>query len=124
MLVNALKFMVQSVLIGSFIYLISLMILNPSKEIVSVWIASLLIGLATCAHLTKIPPYLADLVQLVVGTVAFTAVAVMNGWISLSVTDILLYAASIVIIIMIIQGVFILISVRDSQKINKKLDNK
>lgn len=124
MLGNALKFMVQSVLIGSFIFLVSLMILDPSKEIVSVWIASLMIGLATCAHLTKMPPYLAGLIQLVVGTGAFTTVAVMNGWISANLTDILFYAASIVVIILIIQSIFIIMAIRDSKEINKKLNDK
>ena len=117
MLGNALKFMVQSVLIGSFIYLVSFMILEPSREIMSVWIASLMIGLATCAHLTKMPPYLAGLIQLVVGTGAFTTVAVMNGWISANLTDILFYAASIVVIILIIQSIFIILAIRDSKKI-------
>ncbi|OFS63838.1 DUF3021 family protein [Nosocomiicoccus sp. HMSC09A07] len=124
MLVNALKFMVQSVLIGSFIYLVSLMILEPSKEIMSVWIASSLIGLATCAHLTKMPPPLAGLIQLIVGTVAFTIVAVMNGWISATLTDVLFYAASIIVIILIVQSVFIIMAIRDSKEINKKLNDK
>lgn len=124
MLGNALKFMVQSVLIGSFIYLVSLMILDPSKEIVSVWIASLLIGLATCAHLTKIPPHLARLIQLIVGTVAFTIVAVMNGWISATLSDILLYVAEIIVIILIIQSVYIIMAIRDSREINKKINDK
>jgi len=124
MLGNALKFMVQSVLIGSFIYLVSFMILEPSREIMSVWIASLMIGLATCAHLTKMPPYLAGLIQLVVGTGAFTTVAVMNGWISANLTDILFYAASIVVIILIIQSIFIILAIRDSKEINKKLNDK
>ncbi|OFL46185.1 hypothetical protein HMPREF2767_04555 [Nosocomiicoccus sp. HMSC067E10] len=124
MLGNALKFMVQSVLIGSFIYLVSLMILEPSKEIMSVWIASSLIGLATCAHLTKMPPPLARLIQLIVGTVAFTIVAVMNGWISATLSDILLYAASIIVIILIIQSVYIIMAIRDSKEINKKLNDK
>ncbi len=124
MLGNALKFMVQSVLIGSFIFLVSLMILDPSKEIVSVWIASLMIGLATCAHLTKMPSYLAGLIQLVVGTGAFTTVAIMNGWISATLTDISFYAASIVVIILIIQSIFIIMAIRDSKEINKKLNDK
>ena len=124
MLGNALKFMVQSVLIGSFIYLVSFMILEPSREIMSVWIASLMIGLATCAHLTKMPPYLDRLIQLVVGTGAFTTVAVMNGWISANLTDILFYAASIVVIILIIQSIFIILAIRDSKEINKKLNDK
>lgn len=124
MLGNALKFMVQSVLIGSFIYLVSLMILDPSKEIMSVWIASLLIGLASCAHLTKMPPSLAGLIQIVVGTVAFTTVAIMNGWISATLTDISFYAASIVVIILIIQSIFIIMAIRDSKEINKKLNDK
>lgn len=124
MLGNALKFMVQSVLIGSFIYLVSLMILDPSKEIMSVWIASLLIGFATCAHLTKMPPSLAGLIQIVVGTVAFTTVAIMNGWISATLTDISFYAASIVVIILIIQSIFIIMAIRDSKEINKKLNDK
>lgn len=124
MLGNALKFMVQSVLIGSFIFLVSLMILDPSKEIVSVWIASLMIGLATCAHLTKMPSYLAGLIQLVVGTGAFTTVAIMNGWISATLTDISFYAASIVVIILIIQSIFIIMAIRDSKKINEKLNDK
>ncbi|OFO55595.1 DUF3021 family protein [Nosocomiicoccus sp. HMSC059G07] len=124
MLGNALKFMVQSVLIGSFIYLVSLMTLEPSKEIMSVWIASSLIGLATCAHLTKMPPPLAGLIQLIVGTVAFTIVAVMNGWISATLSDILLYAADIIVIILIIQSVYIIMAIRDSREINKKLKDK
>lgn len=124
MLGNALKFMVQSVLIGSFIFLVSLMILDPSREIVSVWIASLMIGLATCAHLTKMPSYLAGLIQLVVGTGAFTTVAIMNGWISATLTDISFYAASIVVIILIIQSIFIIMAIRDSKEINKKLNDK
>lgn len=124
MLGNALKFMVQSVLIGSFIYLVSLMILDPSKEIMSVWIASLLIGLASCAHLTKMPPSLAGLIQIVVGTVAFTTVAIMNGWISATLTDISFYAASIVVIILIVQSIFIIMAIRDSKEINKKLNDK
>ena len=124
MLGNALKFMVQSVLIGSFIYLVSLMILDPSKEIVSVWIASLMIGFATCAHLTKMPTPLADFIQIVVGTVAFTTVAIMNGWISATLTDISFYAASIVVIILIVQSIFIIMAIRDSKEINKKLNDK
>ena len=124
MLGNALKFMVQSVLIGSFIHLVSLMILDPSREIMSVWIASLLIGFATCAHLTKMPPPLAGLIQIVVGTVAFTTVAIMNGWISATLTDIFFYAASIVVIILIIQSIFIIMAIRDSKEINKKLSDK
>ena len=88
MLGNALKFMVQSVLIGSFIYLVSFMILEPSREIMFVWIASLMIGLATCAHLTKMPPYLAGLIQVVAGTGACHSVAVMHGGVTAYVTDI------------------------------------
>jgi|SRR5699024_1811828 len=124
MLGNALKFMVQSVLIGSFIYLVSLMVLDPSQEIMLVWIASLLIGFATCAHLTKMPTPLADFIQIVVGTVAFTTVAIMNGWISATLTDISFYAASIVVIILIIQSLFIIMAIRDSKEINKKLNDK
>lgn len=127
MLSNVLKTITLSVLIGSFIFLVSLMIISPSslsKEILSVWVASALIGVASCAHLTRMSSILAGLLQLVVGAVAFSIVAVMNGWISPTVTDIFFYAVSIIAIIMIIQGIFILISVRDSKAINKKLNSK
>lgn len=117
---DVIKYVSLSVLIGSFIYLL----LDPSKEIVSVWIASALIGLASCAHLTQMPSLLAGVLQLVVGTVAFTIVAVMNGWISSTMTDIFFYAISAIVIILIVQIISIIIAFSDSKKINKKLNGK
>jgi len=124
MIKSLIKTVSQSVGIGSFIFLFSLMTIEPSKTILSVWIASALIGIASILYYTKVPTIIATVVQLVVGITAFTIVAIMNRWITMTITNIILYASAILAIMIIIQLIFYIVSLSDSKQINQKLDEK
>lgn len=124
MIKNLIKTISLSVGIGSFIFLFSLMTIEPSKTILSVWIASALIGIASILYYTKVPTIIATVVQLVVGITAFTIVAIMNHWITMTVTNIILYAGAILAIMIIIQLIFYLVSLSDSKQINQRLEEK
>lgn len=124
MIKNIIKTISLSVGIGSFIFLFSLMTIEPSKTILSVWIASALIGIASILYYTKVPKIIATAVQLVVGITAFTIVAIMNRWITMTITNILLYAGAILAIMIIIQLIFYLVSLSDSKQINQRLEEK
>lgn len=124
MIKNLIKTISHSVGIGSFIFLFSLMTIEPSKTILSVWIASALIGIASILYYTKVPTIIAIVVQLVVGITAFTIVAIMNCWITMTITDILLYAGAILAIMIIIQLIYYLVSLNDSKQINQRLEEK
>lgn len=124
MIKNIIKTISLSVGIGSFIFLFSLMTIEPSKTILSVWIASALIGIASILYYTKVPKIIATVVQLVVGITAFTIVAIMNRWITMTITNILLYAGAILAIMIIIQLIFYLVSLSDSKQINQRLEEK
>ena len=63
-------------------------------------------------------------IQLGTGIIAFTTIAVFNGWIALNTTDIIFYAGVIFVIMLIIFVVFYLLSVFDSRTINEKLNKK
>lgn len=117
-----------SVGLGSFMYLLNgifgtLEVLQ-SKEIISVWIASALIGVTFVLYYTKISDVLVKVIQFGVGVTAFTTIAVLNRWITISFTDILSYAGITFIIMLIIFTTFYLISFLDSKKINEKLNGK
>lgn len=124
MIKSLIKTVSQSVGIGSFIFLFSLMTIEPSKTILSVWIASDLIGIASILYYTKVPTIIDIVVQLVVGITAFTIVAIMNRWITMTIADILLYAGAILAIMIIIQLIYYLVSLSDSKKINQRLEEK
>ncbi len=124
MIKNLIKTISLSVGIGSFIFLFSLMTIEPSKTILSVWIASALIGIASILYYTKVPTIVSTVVQLVVGITAFTIVAIMNRWITMTITNILLYAGAILAIMIIIQLIFYLVSLSDSKQINQRLEEK
>lgn len=117
-----------SVGIGSFIYLLSgvfgATVGADPAEIISVWIASALIGVASALHHTQMASTLVMVIQLCTGIIAFTTIAVFNGWIALNTTDIIFYAGVIFVIMLIIFVVFYLLSVFDSRTINEKLNKK
>lgn len=128
MLQNLLKSLALSIGIGSFIYLLNGVFgpLNeiPPEEIISVWIASALIGVASALYYTKISELLVAVIQFGVGITAFTAVALLNGWITIEPLDIFFYAVAIFVIMLIIFFAFYLLSLLDSRKINEKLKEK
>lgn len=117
-----------SVGIGSFIYLLNgvfgVTIGVDPPEIISVWIASALIGVASVLHHTQMASVLVMVIQLGTGIMAFTTIAVFNGWISINPVDILFYTGAIFVIMLIIFLVFYLLSVLDSRRINEKLNKK
>lgn len=117
-----------SVGIGSFIYLLNGVLgvtigVNP-PEIISVWIASALIGIASVLHHTQMAGTLVMVIQLGTGIMAFSTIAVFNGWIALNTADVIFYAGVILLIMLFIFLVFYLLSVLDSRKINEKLNEK
>ncbi|WP_411842471.1 DUF3021 domain-containing protein [Salinicoccus sp. HZC-1] len=128
MLKNLLNSVFISIGLGSFIYLLNGVVgpldtLQP-KEIISVWIASALIGVASALYYTKISESLVAMIQFGVGITAFTSIALLNGWITINLTDILFYAGAIFVIMLIIFLAFYLLSLLDSKKINEKLNEK
>ena len=128
MLNNLLKSIAISIGLGSFIYLLNgvtgaVLEVTP-KEIISVWIASALIGVASALYYTKMDTALVTVVQFGTGIIAFTAIAVFNGWIALNTADIIFYAVATFVIMLIIFLVFYLLSVLDSRRINAKLNEK
>lgn len=128
MLKNLLNSVCISIGIGSFIYLLNGVFgqfdaVQP-KEIISVWIASMLIGIVSSLYYTKMSGSLVTVMQFGVGIAAFTAIALVNEWITISLAEILFYAAAIFIIMLIIFVTFYFISLLDSKKINDKLNNK
>lgn len=90
----------------------------------SVWIASALIGIASILFYTKVPTIIAIVIQLIVCITAFTIVAIMNHWITMTITDILLYAGATLAIMIIIQLIYYLVSLNDSKQINQRLEEK
>ena len=114
----------ESVGIGSFIYLLYGLSGTLSNEIISVWIASGIIGISTLLHYTKLSGLPAYTIQFAVGIVAFTTVSLLNGWIDMSLTSVLSYAGVIFVIMFIIFLTFYLMSFLDSRKINEKLNQK
>ncbi|HIW11624.1 MAG TPA: DUF3021 domain-containing protein [Candidatus Salinicoccus stercoripullorum] len=94
------------------------------KEIISVWVASAFIGVASTLYYTKISEALAAVIQFGAGITAFTAIALFNGWITIEPVDILFYAGAIFVIMFIIFLAFYLLSLLDSRKINEKLKEK
>ncbi|MFC7285133.1 DUF3021 family protein [Phocicoccus pinnipedialis] len=75
-------------------------------------------------HYTKIPTALALIIQLIVDITAFTIAGIINNWITLNVTDIVIFGTSILAIMVIIQIVFFFISLSDSKQINNKIDER
>lgn len=115
-----------SIGLGSFIYLLNgvfgtLEVLQP-KEIISVWIAVALIGIVPVLYYTKISDSLVKVIQFGVGVTVFTTIALINRWITITVADIILYAGVTFIVMLIIFITFYFLSVRDSKKINEKLN--
>lgn len=128
MLKNLLKSIAISIGLGSFIYLLNgvtgaVAEVTP-QEIISVWIASALIGVASALYYTKMESTLVTVVQFGTGIIAFTTIAVFNGWITLNPTDIIFYAGATFVIMLLIFLVFYIISVLDSRRINEKLNEK
>lgn len=114
----------QAIGIGSFVYLLLALSGTLSNEIISVWTASGIIGISTLLHYTKLSGLPAYTIQFAVGIVAFTTVALLNGWIDMSLTSVLSYAGVIFVIMFIIFLTFYLMSFLDSRKINEKLNQK
>ena len=117
-----------SIGLGSFIYLLNgvfgtLEVLQP-KEIISVWIAVTLIGLVPILYYTKISNSFVKVIQFGVGVTVFTTIALINGWIIITLTDILLYAGVTFIVMLIIFITFYFLSLQDSKKINEKLNER
>ena len=128
MFTNLLRSIAISIGLGSFIYLLNgvtgaLTAVTPA-EIISVWIASGFIGMASSLYYTTMATTLVTVIQFGTGIIAFTSIAVFNGWISLNTADILFYAGVTFIIMLIIFFVFYILSVLDSRRINEKLNKK
>lgn len=117
-----------SVGLGSFIYLLNGVLGTleefQTQEIFSVWIAAALIGAVSSLYYTKISDSLVTVIQFTTGVTAFTTIALINGWITFNLTDILFYAAATFIIMFIIFIIFYLLSLQNSKKINKKLNER
>lgn len=125
---HLLKSISISIGLASFIYLLNgvfgtLEVLQ-TKEIFSVWIAGAIIGIASSLYYTKVSYSLVTIIQFIVGITAFTTIAVINRWITISLTDIFYYAGLTFIIMFIIFITFYLLSVQDSKKINEKLNER
>ena len=128
MLANIIKSISVAVGLGSFIYLLngvsgSVEALHP-QEIISVWVASMTIGLASMLRYTNLSQLFVTLIQIAVGMTSFTIIALLNDWIMLTSEDILYYASLILIIMLIIYTAFYFMAVLESRKINSKLGNK
>ncbi|WP_425568388.1 DUF3021 family protein [Salinicoccus jeotgali] len=128
MLTNIIKNVSVAVGLGSFIYLLngisgSVEVLHP-QEIISVWIASMMIGFASMLHYTNLSQLFVTLIQLAVGITSFTIIALFNGRIALTSVDILSFASLTLIIMLIIYTVSYIIVLIESKKINNKLGNK
>lgn len=113
---------------GSFILLLNaaLGILNhiQPKEVISLWVASALIGIVSALYYTKIPSSLVRIIQFAVGVAAYTTMAVLNEWITFNLMNIFFYAGVTFIIMLIIFTIFYLVSLFDSKEINEKLNEK
>lgn len=113
---------------GSFILLLNaaLGILNhiQPKLVISLWIASALIGIVSVLYYTKIPSSFVRIIQFAVGAAAYTTMAVLNGLITFNLMNIFFYVIVTLIIILIIFTIFYLMSFLDSKKINQKLSEK
>lgn len=111
--------------IGSFIFLMNGVFGSLAEvsraEIISVWIASGLIGLASIFYHTEMATLMAMVIQFGTGIIAFNTVAVINEWITLSVRDMLIYGFEILVLMLIIYFVFYFVAVIDSRRINEKL---
>ena len=114
----------EAVGIGSFVYLLFGLSGTLSNEIISVWIASGIIGISTMLHYTKLSVLSAYTIQFTVGIIAFISVSLINGWIDMNIASVLSYAGIIFVIMFIIFLAFYLISFLDSKKINEKLNGK
>lgn len=114
----------QAIGIGSFVYLLSAISGTLSNEIISVWIASGIIGMTTMLHFTKLSGLPAYTIQFIVGIISFTTISLLNGWIDMSIVSVLSYAGLIFVIMFIIFLAFYLLSFFDSKKINEKLNER
>lgn len=114
----------QVIGIGSFVYLLSAISGTLFNEIISVWIASSIIGITTMLHYTKLSRLTAYAIQFIVGIIAFTTVSLLNGWIDMSIVSVISYAGIIFGIMFIIFLAFYLLSFFDSKKINEKLNER
>ena len=124
-LLNMTKTIMQSVLIGSFIYTVYIAFGATGNlgEAAGIWIASAAIGLASTLHLLDISKIIVSTIQIATGLIAFTTVALMNSWIALTLSELLWYMAGILIIMTVIIGIFIVTNVLEARKINEKLKN-
>lgn len=123
------SYVLQAICIGSFIYLFAMVFYDIGRnveavEIISLWFASAAIGAAGMIHHTNLPEILKYGVQIGVGIIAFTAVNIYHGWLSVSFLEIMDYVMFIVIVMLIIFLVNYLLSVRNSKMINQFLKNK
>lgn len=121
------SYVLQSICIGSFIYLFAMVFYDMGRsveavEIISLWIAAAAIGVAGMIHHTNLSGILKYGVQIGVGIIAFTAVNLYHGWLNVSFFEILDYILFIVIAMLIISVVNYLLSVRDSKMINQFLN--
>lgn len=128
MFTNLLRSIAISIGLGSFIYLLNgvtgaFTTVTP-EEIISVWIAAAFIGVASSLYYTTMASALVTVVQFGTGIIAFTTIAVFNGWIALNPSSIIFYAGATFVIMLIIFLVFYIISVLDSRRINEKLNKK
>lgn len=124
-LLNMIKIILQSVLIGSFIYTVYIAfgVTGSLGEIAGIWIASAAIGAASTLHLLDVSKVIVITIQIVTGLITFTTVALMNSWIALSLSEILWYMAGILVIMSVIIGIFIVTNVLEARKINERLKN-
>lgn len=125
MITNMVRSVMKGIMIGSFIYCINIATGSASQdsaEVISVWIASAAIGGVSILYHFNISEVICVSAQVVVGLVSFTFAALFNGWIELSINEIIWYAFVIFILMLIIIGVQYIFSILDSRKINKKLN--
>lgn len=108
--------------IGSFIYLINVLPILETSEVMSIWIVTGIIGLVSTLHYTEMSGRNAIIIQFVTGIVAFLVAAFFNGWIELTARDIIIYGFEIFVLMLIIYLIFYVMAALDSQKINKKLN--
>ncbi|MFC3419337.1 DUF3021 family protein [Salinicoccus hispanicus] len=126
---SLISYVLASMCIGSFIYLIILVTYGPVENvqverIYSVWVASAAIGAATIVHHFNWASLARYAVQFGVGIAAFTIVNIYHGWLEISFLEILNFGLSIFLIMLLISAVNYLLSARDSKLINQILNKK
>lgn len=120
--------MLSAVCIGSFMYLLYLLIFAADShlrtgQVISVWIASAAIGASTAIRHTHLSFFVKFIViQLGVTIVAFSIVNFYHGWINMSLYEALDYVLFTIFVMIILSITNYLLSVRDSKAINQALN--